>query len=62
MILAHNLHMTIVMEALKPFLLQIDPMMLPYKSDGPVHTPPAENYETPDGDYQDVSKKWDENV
>lgn len=32
--------------------------MVPFKSVGPVETPPIENYDVPDGDYQDVSKKW----
>lgn len=33
-------------------------MMMPYKIEGPVETPPIENYQSPDGDYNDVSKKW----
>jgi len=38
--------------------IQIDPMLLPFKTEGPVNTPPIQNYEVPDGDYQDISKKW----
>ncbi|CAH1108669.1 unnamed protein product [Psylliodes chrysocephalus] len=38
--------------------IQPDLMMMPYKIEGPVETPPIENYQSPDGDYNDVSKKW----
>lgn len=38
---------------------QLDALLLPYTAEGPLHTPPIENYDVPDGDYQDVSKKWD---
>lgn len=39
--------------------IQIDPSLLPYKSQGPVDTPPIKDYEAPDGEYLDVSKKWE---
>ncbi|XP_054261851.1 39S ribosomal protein L40, mitochondrial [Macrosteles quadrilineatus] len=38
--------------------IQIDPGFLPFKVKGPVVTPPIENYDSPDGEYVDVSKKW----
>ncbi|KAJ8960352.1 hypothetical protein NQ317_009075 [Molorchus minor] len=38
--------------------IQPDFHSLPFKSDGPTETPPIENYDTPDGEYLDVSKKW----
>lgn len=38
--------------------IQFDFTLMPLKSEGPVDTPPVENYDAPDGDYQDVSKKW----
>lgn len=38
---------------------QPDFQLLPFVSDGPCRTPPIENYEAPDGDYLDVSRKWD---
>ncbi|KAK5647545.1 hypothetical protein RI129_002437 [Pyrocoelia pectoralis] len=39
--------------------VQIDPMLLPFKIEGPTDTPPIDKYYAPDGEYQDVSKKWD---
>ncbi|GJQ66494.1 putative ribosomal protein L40 [Trypoxylus dichotomus] len=38
--------------------IQTDFHLIPFESTGPVNTPAIENYDTPDGDYQDVSKKW----
>lgn len=38
--------------------IQIDFHMVPFTIVGPVETPPIEAYDVPDGDYQDVSKKW----
>ncbi|CAH1284945.1 unnamed protein product [Diabrotica balteata] len=38
--------------------IQFDFHLMPFTSQGPVETPPIENYNSPDGDYQDVSKKW----
>ncbi|CAG9760231.1 unnamed protein product [Ceutorhynchus assimilis] len=32
--------------------------ILPFISIGPVETPAIDNYDVPDGEYQDVSKKW----
>ncbi|XP_068619244.1 large ribosomal subunit protein mL40 [Battus philenor] len=36
-----------------------DLQLIPYSVSGPVATPPIKNYDTPDGEYVDVSKKWD---
>ncbi|KRT78477.1 hypothetical protein AMK59_8639 [Oryctes borbonicus] len=38
--------------------IQTDFHLIPFESTGPVNTPAIENYDIPDGDYQDVSKKW----
>jgi predicted membrane-bound dolichyl-phosphate-mannose-protein mannosyltransferase len=40
------------------FLLQINPTQLPFTVRGPVKTPPIKGYDSPDGEYSDVSKKW----
>lgn len=41
--------------------IQPDFGLLPFVADGPTATPAPTNvsYESPDGDYQDVSKKWE---
>ncbi|CAG9136609.1 unnamed protein product [Plutella xylostella] len=36
-----------------------DLQFIPFTARGPVATPPIKNYESPDGEYIDVSKKWD---
>jgi len=41
-------------EAIKP-----DFSLLPFTCKGPVATPPIKNYDSPDGEYIDKSKKWD---
>ncbi|XP_075223067.1 mitochondrial ribosomal protein L40 [Lycorma delicatula] len=38
--------------------LQIDPQFIPVTLKGPVLTPIIKNYESPDGEYIDTSKKW----
>ncbi|ENN80091.1 hypothetical protein HUJ04_013074 [Dendroctonus ponderosae] len=38
--------------------IQFDFHLIPFTSVGPVETPAIENYDVPDGEYQDVSKKW----
>ncbi|XP_046751003.1 39S ribosomal protein L40, mitochondrial [Diprion similis] len=38
--------------------IQVDLNLVPYSSRGPVSTPPINNYPSPDGEYQDVSKLW----
>lgn len=38
--------------------IQPDLQMIPFTTKGPVATPPIENYESPDGEYLDISKKW----
>ncbi|XP_013192134.1 large ribosomal subunit protein mL40 [Amyelois transitella] len=37
-----------------------DLQLIPYSVTGPVATPPIKGYESPDGDYLDVSKKWND--
>jgi large subunit ribosomal protein L40 len=39
--------------------MQIDFQLLPFKREGPMETPPIKNYDSPDGDYVDISKKWE---
>lgn len=41
------------------FELQIDPDLLPYSRKGPLHTPPIDDFEAPDGEYLDVTKKYE---
>ncbi|GLH07650.1 39S ribosomal protein L40, mitochondrial [Gryllus bimaculatus] len=38
--------------------IQIDPTLIPIEIEGPARTPAIKNYESPDGEYTDVSKKW----
>ncbi|XP_058445374.1 large ribosomal subunit protein mL40 [Malaya genurostris] len=39
--------------------VQPDIDLVPLKMEGPVATPPISGYEMPDGEYIDISKKWD---
>ncbi|KAL4121600.1 hypothetical protein QTP88_014082 [Uroleucon formosanum] len=39
--------------------VDIDESLLTYQLNGPVETPPIENYQSPDGEYIDISKKWE---
>lgn len=39
--------------------IQPDFQLLPFVGEGPVASPPLENYESPDGEYLDISKKWE---
>lgn len=39
--------------------IQLDENLIPFRSKGPVETPPIKSYDSPDGEYIDVSKKWD---
>lgn len=39
--------------------IQHDTNLLPFHADGPTATPPIDKYESPDGDYTNISKKWD---
>lgn len=39
--------------------IQPDLNLLPFHGEGPTATPPIDKYESPDGDYVNVSKKWD---
>lgn len=48
-----------VSEHLYQEAIKIDDSLLPYKLTGPVETPPIENYDSPDGEYIDISKKWE---
>ncbi|XP_050421864.1 39S ribosomal protein L40, mitochondrial [Adelges cooleyi] len=48
-----------VSEELYQAAIEIDESLLPYNLEGPVETPPIENYQSPDGEYSDISKKWE---
>lgn len=48
-----------VSEELYQAAIEIDETLLPYTLKGPVETPPIENYQSPDGEFIDISKKWD---
>ncbi|XP_052900820.1 39S ribosomal protein L40, mitochondrial [Anopheles moucheti] len=39
--------------------IQPDPALVPIRVQGPVATPPIKDYEQPDGEYIDVSRKWE---
>ncbi|XP_062537995.1 large ribosomal subunit protein mL40 [Armigeres subalbatus] len=39
--------------------VQVDEGLVPFKTVGPVVTPPVEGYDMPDGEYLDVSKKFE---
>ena len=39
--------------------VQSDPFVLPFRAEGPCLTLPLPHYQPPDGDYVDVTKKWD---
>lgn len=39
--------------------IQLDPMLLPYRAKGPVRTPPIKDFDAPDGEYIDETKKWE---
>ncbi|CAB0031223.1 unnamed protein product [Trichogramma brassicae] len=38
--------------------IQLNPNLLPLSIKGPTHSPPIENYDAPDGEYYDVTKKY----
>lgn len=38
--------------------IQPDLDLLPFHVEGPTATPPIENYDSPDGEYANVTKKW----
>jgi len=48
-----------ISESLYQEAIKIDESILPLKLTGPVETPPIENYQSPDGEYMDISKKWE---
>ncbi|XP_076350232.1 mitochondrial ribosomal protein L40 [Tachypleus tridentatus] len=39
--------------------IQVDSALIPFKVSGPVQTPPIKNYDPPDGEYTDITKRWD---
>ncbi len=39
--------------------IQPDLNLVPFHVEGPTATPPIDKYESPDGDYTNISKKWD---
>lgn len=40
--------------------IDVDTGLLPYRTHGPVNTPPIENYNYPDGEYADISVVYEE--
>ena len=46
-------------EELYQAAMQQDYKLFPIKIDGPVATPPISQYDAPDGEYVNVSKKWE---
>ncbi|XP_065081551.1 large ribosomal subunit protein mL40 [Ochlerotatus camptorhynchus] len=46
-------------EELYQSAVQVDEGLVPFQAVGPVVTPPIEGYEMPDGEYLDVSKKFE---
>lgn len=39
--------------------IQPDMNLVPFHVEGPTATPPINKYDSPDGEYTNVSKKWD---
>lgn len=39
--------------------IELDMSLLSLEVTGPTRTPPIPNYDVPDGDYFDISKKWE---
>ena len=39
--------------------VEFDDSFLPYNTIGPVHTPPINNYDSPDGEYVDITLKYE---
>jgi len=39
--------------------VEVDEQLLPYTAKGPVNSPPFDTYQMPDGDYTDITQKWD---
>ena len=46
-------------ETLYQHAIEPDSNLIPFTAKGPVATPPLKSYESPDGDYIDISKKWE---
>lgn len=46
-------------EELYQAAVQPDANMLPFKAKMVVATPPITDYDSPDGEYVDISKKWE---
>ena len=42
------------------FCFQPDLQLIPYTVNGTYSTPPIKKYDSPDGEYVDISKKWGE--
>jgi hypothetical protein len=39
--------------------LQMDLGLMPFKAQGPVWTPPNKDHDVPDGEYTNISRKWE---
>ncbi|CAG7836685.1 unnamed protein product [Allacma fusca] len=48
-----------VSEDLYQAAIAIDETYIPFQSTGPVETPPFKDYNTPEGDYIDISRNWE---
>ncbi|XP_073973276.1 mitochondrial ribosomal protein L40 [Rhodnius prolixus] len=48
-----------ISEKLYKSAIKVDNGALPWNCKGPVETPPIQEYESPDGEYIDISRKWD---
>ena len=42
------------------YWFQLDTAMLPHSWRGPVHTPAMEDYEAPDGEYTETTRRFDD--
>ncbi|XP_072243698.1 large ribosomal subunit protein mL40 isoform X1 [Leuresthes tenuis] len=45
-------------EELYQAALKLDPLLFPFNQEGPAYTPPIQNYDGPDGKYNDVTKVY----
>lgn len=46
-------------EELYQAAVQVDLNLVPFHAEGPTATPPINKYESPDGEYVNISKNWD---
>lgn len=46
-------------EELYQAAIQLDTNLVPFHVEGPTATPPIDKYDSPDGEYTNISKKWE---